>query len=41
MLVRVATLDDAAAIATIYNQGIEDRVVTFEMRSRTPAEIER
>jgi L-amino acid N-acyltransferase YncA len=41
MLVRVATLDDAEAIATIYNQGIEDRVATFETRPRTPEEIER
>jgi phosphinothricin acetyltransferase len=41
MLVRVATPDDAEAIATIYNQGIEDRVATFEMRPRTPEEIER
>ncbi len=41
MPVRVATLDDAVAIATIYNQGIEDRVATFETRPRTPEEIER
>ena len=41
MLVRVATPDDAEAIATIYNQGIEDRVATFETRPRTPEEIER
>ena len=41
MSVRVATLDDAAAIATIYNQGIEDRVATFETHLRTSQEIER
>jgi L-amino acid N-acyltransferase YncA len=41
MPVRVATPDDAAAIATIYNQGIEDRVATFETHLRTPQEIER
>ena len=41
MLARVATLDDAEAIAIIYNQGIEDRVATFETRPRTPEEIER
>lgn len=41
MPVRVATPDDAEAIATIYNQGIEDRVATFETRPRTPEEIER
>lgn len=37
---RAATPADAAAIATIYNQGIEDRVATFETRMRTPADIE-
>jgi len=37
---RLATPDDATAIATIYNQGIEDRVATFETRLRTPVEIE-
>ena len=40
MQLRLATPDDAAAIATIYNQGIEDRVATFETRLRTPQEIE-
>lgn len=40
MHLRLATSDDAPAIATIYNQGIEDRVATFETRSRTPQEIE-
>lgn len=39
MLVRLAQPDDAEAIATIYNQGIEDRVATFETRFRTPEEI--
>jgi L-amino acid N-acyltransferase YncA len=37
---RPAVLGDAAAIAEIYNQGIEDRVGTFETRLRTEAEIE-
>ena len=41
MFVRVATPDDAPAIATIYNQGIEVRIGTFETRLRTPQEIER
>jgi L-amino acid N-acyltransferase YncA len=41
MLTRVATLDDAEAIMTIYNQGIEDRVATFETRPRTVEEIKR
>jgi len=38
---RPATPADAAAIAKIYNQGIEDRIATFETRSRTPEEITR
>jgi phosphinothricin acetyltransferase len=38
---RVATLLDAEAIATIYNEGIEDRVATFETRPRTAADIEK
>jgi L-amino acid N-acyltransferase YncA len=36
--VRAATPDDAAAIARIYNQGIEDRVATLETELRTPDE---
>lgn len=36
--VRPATLDDAAAICTIYNQGIEDRIATLETELRTPEE---
>jgi phosphinothricin acetyltransferase len=40
MHLRLATPLDAAAIATIYNQGIEDRIATFETRLRTPQEIE-
>ncbi len=39
MPVRLATPADAAAIAGIYNQGIEDRTATFETRPRTAAEI--
>ncbi len=38
---RHATPADAAAIAKIYNQGIEDRIATFETRPRTPEEITR
>lgn len=41
MYARPATLGDAAAIAVIYNQGIEDRVGTFETRPRTPEDIAR
>ncbi len=36
--IRPATLDDAAAICAIYNQGIEDRVATLETELRTPDE---
>lgn len=36
---RPATLADTAAIAAIYNQGIEDRVATFETAPRTPEQI--
>lgn len=36
MQIRDATLDDAAAIAHIYNQGIEDRIATLETVLRTP-----
>ena len=32
---RSATLADAASIARIYNEGIEDRLATFETRLRT------
>ena len=33
--IRTASLDDAAAIAEIYNQGIEDRVATYETKRRS------
>ena len=33
--VRIASVDDAAAIAEIYNQGIEDRVATYETGRRS------
>ncbi len=36
--IRAAALDDAAAVCTIYNQGIEDRVATLETELRTPEE---
>jgi phosphinothricin acetyltransferase len=38
---RPATRDDAAAIARIYNHGIEDRVATFETELRTQRDLER
>jgi L-amino acid N-acyltransferase YncA len=37
----VATLDDAEAIARIYNEGIAERVATFETDPRTTADIAR
>jgi L-amino acid N-acyltransferase YncA len=37
--VRDATPADAAEIAQIYNQGIEDRIATFETSPRTPEQI--
>ncbi len=36
---RLATAADAAAITTIYNEGIADRVATFETEPRTSAQI--
>jgi L-amino acid N-acyltransferase YncA len=33
--IRIATVGDAAAIAEIYNQGIEDRVATYETKRRS------
>jgi phosphinothricin acetyltransferase len=36
---RAATIADAAAIAEIYNQGIADRIATFETEPRAAADI--
>ena len=36
---RSAQADDAPAICRIYNQGIHDRVATFETRERVPSDI--
>jgi len=36
---RPATTADAPAIARIYNEGIEDRVATFETRPRSAADV--
>ena len=33
--VRLACAEDAAAIAAIYNEGIEERIATFETELRT------
>ena len=35
ILLRTATAEDAASIAEIYNQGIEDRVATYETERRS------
>src|SRR5260370_29206194 len=40
MQVRSATPNDAAAIASIYNQGIEDRVATFETHRRSAEDVQ-
>src|SRR3712207_2317240 len=39
MQARLATPEDAAAIARIYNQGIEDRTATFETRQRSAEDV--
>ena len=36
---RAASADDAAIVAQIYNEGIEDRLGTFETRLRTPDDV--
>lgn len=38
---RAARINDAAAIAGIYNEGIADRIGTFETTPRSAADIER
>jgi phosphinothricin acetyltransferase len=38
--IRTAAASDAAAVARIYNEGIEDRLATFETRLRSAAEVE-
>ena len=40
MTARPASPKDAASIAAIYNQGIEDRIATFETRLRTAEDIQ-
>lgn len=39
MIPRLATPDDAPFLAAIYNEGIEDRVATFETRPRSAEDI--
>jgi L-amino acid N-acyltransferase YncA len=40
LVARPAAPGDAAAIAAIYNEGIEDRLATFETRPRAAADIQ-
>lgn len=37
---RLATIEDAAAITRIYNQGIEERIATFETEPRSVEQLE-
>ena len=39
MTARIATHNDASAIRVIYNQGIAERIATFETRLRTDEDI--
>jgi L-amino acid N-acyltransferase YncA len=39
MTTRAAQIADAEAMARIYNQGMEDRVATFETRARSADEV--
>ncbi len=39
MHARPATVADAAAIARVYNEGLADRVATFETRFRSPEDV--
>jgi phosphinothricin acetyltransferase len=39
MIPRLANPNDAPSMAAIYNEGIEDRVATFETRPRTAEEV--
>ena len=39
MRARLATPDDTAAIARIYNEGIADRIATFETRLRSAEDV--
>ena len=39
LTVRLATTADAAAIARLHNEGIADRIATFETEPRTPGQV--
>jgi len=38
-VIRLATVEDAAAIARIHNEGIADRIATFETEPRTTTQV--
>ena len=40
LIARAGTIDDAAAIAAIYNQGIADRTATFETDARSAGDVQ-
>ena len=40
LIARIATVADADAISRIYNQGIEERIATFETEPRSTAQVE-
>jgi phosphinothricin acetyltransferase len=40
LIARPATTSDAAVIARIYNEGIDERIATFETRHRTAHDVE-
>lgn len=40
MITRLATISDAASITRIYNEGIDDRIATFETEPRTVEQVE-
>ena len=39
LVTRIGRVDDASAIARIYNEGIEERIATFETEPRSAAQI--
>lgn len=41
MIARIAKPKDIPAIVNIYNQGIDDRIATFETRHRTEADVKK
>ena len=39
LVIRLGTVEDAPAIARIHNEGIADRIATFETEPRTAAQV--